>query len=58
MQSIIREALRKHLLDDTVDPDDPLYTSFPLDSGGVEGPGFEPGSDDDLLYGDPHNERR
>lgn len=30
LQDIIREALRARLLDDTVDPDDPLFRAFPL----------------------------
>lgn len=30
MQDVIREALRAHLLDDAVDPDDPLFKAFPL----------------------------
>jgi len=30
LQDVIREALRAHLLDDTVQPADPLFKAFPL----------------------------
>jgi hypothetical protein len=30
LQDIIREALRARLLDDTVEPSDPLFRAFPL----------------------------
>ena len=30
LQDIIREALRARLLEDTVNPDDPLFAAFPL----------------------------
>jgi len=30
LQDIIREALRARLLDETVEPKDPLFTAFPL----------------------------
>ena len=30
MKAVIREALRAHLVPDTVDPDDPIFHLFPL----------------------------
>jgi len=30
MQEVIREALRAHLLPDTVDPTDPIFTELPV----------------------------
>ena len=30
MQEVIREALRAHLLPDTVDPADPIFTELPV----------------------------
>jgi hypothetical protein len=30
LQDVIREALRSHLLDDTVDSSDPVFEAFPL----------------------------
>lgn len=30
MQELIREAIRAHLLPDTVDPEDPIFRAFPL----------------------------
>ncbi|HEV2317734.1 MAG TPA: hypothetical protein VGV89_09210 [Thermoplasmata archaeon] len=30
MKAVIREALRAHLVPDTVDPQDPIFQAFPL----------------------------
>ena len=46
---VVREALRAHLLPDTVDPDDPIFHVFPL----VKGKGRRHSAStehDDLLY--------
>ena len=30
MQKVVEEALREHLLSDVVDPNDPIFTAWPL----------------------------
>ncbi len=33
MKAVVREALRAHLLPDRVNPDDPIFHTFPLITG-------------------------
>jgi hypothetical protein len=52
LKVVIREALRAHLIPDTVDPDDPIFHLFPLSS--KKGPKHWASRDhDDILYGGP-----
>lgn len=50
MQEWVRQAIRDKLLTDDVNPDDPLYTGFPLVQG--KGPRVDVARrHDELLYG-------
>ena len=51
MQDVIREALRAHLLPDTVDPEDPIFQPLPVfrSKGGRKARASE--RHDEILYG-------
>ena len=58
MQDIIRQALRAHLLPDTVDPDDPIFKELPVFRSRDGKRARVSERHDEFLYGDSRDLRR